>query len=328
MSAQGDAQLESGTTVVVPNLNGASWLPPLLESLDRQTSPAAKVIVVDNGSTDGSVELLQEHWPSVEVISWTQNRGFAVAVNAGIATARTEYTALVNTDVVLDPDWLERCERVLGDQPRAGSVATKMIDLHDPSMIYDAGDFLRRDAATEQRGRFRRDEGRFDRPAEVWSACAGAAMYRTEAVRAVGGFEERLFIYLEDVELGLRLRQAGWTCRYEPCVARHAGGGSEANLSEGAIHWVERNTIAIVVRHFPFRWIGPVLYRQLAWAVHHARNGQLRPWLRGLAAGVRLAPAMIALRRRAPESRVPIDQAIPARPWRGRRAGGHRDSAE
>ncbi|MEI6447530.1 MAG: glycosyltransferase family 2 protein, partial [Actinomycetes bacterium] len=315
-------------SVVIPNWNGMRWLDGVLGSLERQSRRPLETIVVDNGSTDGSVDHLARRWPHVRVESWPENRGFAAAANGGIALATGELVALVNSDIELEPDWLERTREVLIANPGAASVATKMVDLVDPSLIYDTGDFLRRDGATEQRGRFRVDDGRFDSPGEVWSACAGAALYRGSAVTGVGGFDERLFTYLEDVELGLRLRQAGWRCLYEPAVARHAGGGSERALSGGATLWVERNTIAIVASHFPPRWLGPVLYRQAAWAWHHFRAGTLRSWLRGLRSGLALVPALARDRRSRPQPKVPIDQVIPNRPWRGPSAGGHPDSPE
>ena len=102
-----------------------------------------------------------------------------------------------------------------------------MLDLERPARsIYDTGDILRRDGVCEQRGRFTRDDGRFDQPGEVFGACAGAALYRRAPALELGGFDERFFLYLEDVDLALRLRLAGWTCVYEPAVALHAGEGS------------------------------------------------------------------------------------------------------
>lgn len=316
------------TTVVIPNWNGRRWLEGLFGSLAEQTLAPAHVVVVDNGSTDGSPELIERLWPAATVERWPDNRGFAAAANRGFELAATEFVALVNTDIELDPDWIERSESRLMRELSAASVATKMVDLADPTRIYDTGDFLRRDGATEQRGRFRADTGRFDQPGEVWSACAGAALYRRSAVIEAGAFDEFLGTYLEDVELGLRLRLAGWSCVYEPCVARHASGGSEAGLTGGATRWVERNTLIIVARHFPARWLGRVAYRQVAWAAHHARSGTIVPWLKGLAAGLAALPSAVRARRSSPPTKVTIEAAIPNRPWRGRNAGGHRLSAE
>ena len=216
--------------LVIPNHNGARWLPGVLASVAAQTVAPAEVLVVDDGSTDGSAQLAAGY-DGVRVLALEGNGGFARAVNAGIAAVAAEAVALVNTDVELAPDWLEHAVAALERDRGAAAVATKLVDLEDPAILYSAGDVLRRDGVCEQRGRFERDSGRYDAPGEVFSACAGAALYRRAALQAAGGFDERLGTYLEDVELGLRLRLAGWRCRWEPrAVARHAGGGSSAAL--------------------------------------------------------------------------------------------------
>jgi GT2 family glycosyltransferase len=310
--------------IVVPNWNGRRWLPGLLASIAAQTVEPADVVVVDNGSTDGSLELLRER--GVRTLALGRNTGFAHAANRGIAAAApaAEAIALLNTDVELEPDWLERASGRLAAAPSVGSVATKMVLLDAPGVLDDAGDELRRDGVAHQRGHGRRDDGRWDTPGQAFSACAGAALYRRAALEAVGGFDERLFSYLEDVELGLRLRLAGWDCAYEPAVARHARHGSAGQLERSVDAWVARNTLLLVAKAFPLRWVGPVAYRQAAWIVQAAREGGLREHLRGLGMALPVLPAMLrerrSLRRRAV---VPIEQAVPALPWRGPRAGGH-----
>jgi GT2 family glycosyltransferase len=309
--------------VVIPNYNGERWLPAVLESVAAQTLAPAEVLVVDDGSTDGSLALLAERFPAVRGLPLGDNGGFARTANAGIAAVGAEAVALVNTDVVLAPDWLERAVAAL--HGAAASVATKLVDLDDPTRLYDAGDVLRRDGVCEQRGRFERDRGDYDEPGEVFSACAGAALYRRSAVLAAGGFEERFGTYLEDVDLGLRLRLAGWSCAWEPrAVAAHAGEGSSAGLPHGAGAWVERNTLLLIARTFPLRWLPLVAYRQLAWAWRAARTRRLRDHLAGARMAVPLLPAFLRERRalRAAAA-VAIDAAIPARPIRGPRAGGH-----
>jgi GT2 family glycosyltransferase len=311
-------------TVVIPNWNGARWLPGCLASLSAQTLPPAETIVVDNGSTDGSRELLAEAHPDVRVIELGRNTGFAFAVNRGIEEASSETVALVNTDVELMPDWLERMARALESDPAAASTACKMLDLRQRDRFYDAGDILRRDGACEQRGRFRRDDGRYDERGSVFAACAGAALYRRDAVLSLGGFDERFFAYLEDVDLGLRLRLAGWTCLYEPAVAYHASEGSSGALSRPMHSLVERNSLLLVAKAFPLRWMPLVLYRQLGWAWHALRERRLRAHLGGMFAALPLLPAMVRERRRLRQSAVvPIELAVPSRPIRGRRAGGH-----
>jgi GT2 family glycosyltransferase len=313
---------------VIPNWNGRAWLGPCLAALAVQRPAPAEVIVVDNGSRDDSVAFLRERHPEVALLELGANTGFAHAANRGIERARGEYVAMLNTDVVVAPDWLARMARALGEDPGAAAVACKMLALDAPGIVYDAGDILRRDGACEQRGRFTADDGRFDAPGEVFGACAGAALYRRAAVLAVGGFEERYFAYLEDVDLALRLRLSGRRCRYEPAVARHAGEGTSRRLPGGHLPLVTRNTVYLVARWFPARWLGFVAYRQLGWAWHAARERRLRTHLRALAAGLAMVPLARRDRRAGrgepPGGRqVALEVAIPARPIRGPRAGGH-----
>jgi hypothetical protein len=313
--------------VVVPNRDGRRWLPGLLASLRAQTRPADRVVVVDDGSTDDSLAWLRAQ-PDVEVVRRDgPSGGFAAAVNAGVAAvAGCDAVALLNTDVELAPDWLARMGEVLAAAPGIGSVACKMVRMDDPAVIDDAGDILRRDGVCEQRGRGRPDGARFDVAGEAWGACAGAALYRRAALVGAGGFDEAYGMYLEDVDLALRLRLAGWACRYEPAVARHAGGGSGAPIG----FWVARNTLVLVARWYPARWAPAVAYRQVAWLADAARRGALREHLRGLAAGLRAAPGALAARRRPGgwPGRAALETAVPRRPWRGPAAGGHPEAPE
>jgi hypothetical protein len=308
------------TSVVIPNWNGVRWLPGCLASLAAQTRPADEVIVVDNGSSDGSLEYLRDEHPNVRVLTQGRNTGFAYAANRGIEAAGAEMVALINTDVVLSPDWLERMTAALVARPDAASATSKMLSLDEPGRVYDAGDVLRRDGACDQRGRFGPDDGRFDAPGEVFGACAGAALYRQTAVTAAGGFDERFFAYLEDVDLALRLRLRGWTCAYEPAVCWHAGEGSSGQLTGG--HWplVARNTIVLVVKAFPIRWLGLVAYRQLGWGRHAWRERRLGAHLRGLLGAVPLLPHSLRERRaiRA-DAKLSVIDVVPRQPIRGRR---------
>jgi GT2 family glycosyltransferase len=305
---------------VIPNWNGLRWLPGCLASIAAQTVEPDEVIVVDNGSTDGSLAYLRADHPGVRLIELGTNTGFAVAANRGIEAAHGELVALVNTDVVLDPHWLARMAAALALDPGSASAACKMLDLADRRFVYDAGDVLRRDAACDQRGRFGPDHPRFDQPGEVFGACAGAALYRRAAVLDVGGFDERYFAYLEDVDLALRLRLAGWRCRYEPVVALHAGEGSSHQLA-GAHHYlVQRNTLFLVGKAFPLRWLPLVAYRQLSWLREAARQGRIGVFVRATAAGLAMAARVIlrgergALRRNA---QIPVEVAVPKVPIRG-----------
>jgi GT2 family glycosyltransferase len=314
-------------SAVIPNWNGRQWLAPCLSALARGSLAPSEVIVVDNGSQDGSLDYLRSEHPDVRVLALSWNTGFAHAANCGLRMASNEFVALINTDVVVSPDWMARMTAVLAGHADAASVACKMLALEDPALVYDAGDVLRRDGVCEQRGRFCRDDGRWDAPGEVFGACAGAALYRRSAVLALDGFDELYFAYLEDVDLALRLGLAGWRCRYEPAVALHAGAASSKRLPGGHHALVTRNTILLVAKAFPISWLPFVAYRQLGWAWHAALERRMGAHARALLSARSLLPAVLrsrrAVRRRA---RVPIELVVPARPFRGARAGGHPSS--
>lgn len=312
---------------VVPTYQGRRWLRGCLRSLEAQREPFAEVLVVDDGSPDDTAGWLAEAWPAVRVIALDRNRGFAAAANRGVAAAAadSDAVALINDDVELAPDWLERMAAALEADPAAGAVACKMVSLREEGVLYDCGDVLRRDGACEQRGRGWPDDGRWDAAGEVFGACAGAALYRREAFTAAGGFDERFGAYLEDVDLALRLRLAGWRCRYEPALARHWGEGSADAQPRAPTAAVERNTLLLCARAFPVRWwLGPVLYRQLAWAVRAAQRRRLWPFVSGALAALPRLPAFVRERRSLRRAAVvPIEQVVPTRPFRGPRAGGH-----
>jgi GT2 family glycosyltransferase len=314
----------STVSVVIPNWNGQHWLPSCLAAVGAQTRAPDEVIVVDNGSHDDSLAYLGAEHPSVRVLALGANTGFAHAANEGLRAAGGACVALINTDVVLASDWLARMVAALAGDPKIASVACKMLSLSDPTKVYDAGDILRRDGACEQRARYMTDDGRWDQPGEVFGACAGAALYRRSTVLALGGFDETYFAYLEDIDLALRLALAGWKCRYEPAVALHAGEGSSHQLAGGHDRLVTRNTLVLVARFFPARWLPLVAYRQLGWIWHAARERRLAAHLRAMASALPLLPSALRVRAavRAGALRR-IDEVVPARPVRGPRAGGH-----
>jgi GT2 family glycosyltransferase len=314
-------------TVVIPNWNGQEWLESCLGALAGGELAPAEAIVVDNGSEDGSLEYLRSEHPAVRVLALGLNTGFAHAANRGLAAASHELVALINTDVIVARDWLARMASALVAEPRAASAACKMLSLDDPTVVYDAGDILRRDGVCEQRGRFGSADEHWDVAGEVFGACAGAALYRRDVVLSLGGFDERYFAYLEDVDLALRLALAGWSCRYEPAVARHAGAASSKRLPGGHHALVTRNTILLVAKAFPLRWLPYVAYRQFAWALHARRERRLAAHLGALVSAAPLLPDAIRARRALRRgARVPIELVVPARPFRGPAAGGHPSS--
>lgn len=195
-------------TVVIPTLNGAASLTETLEALAAQTVEHA-VVVVDNASTDGTVELLAERFPRVRVVRLDENVGFGRAVNRGVELVETEVVVLVNNDVVCEPEFLERLLAPLADDD-VSMVAGVLLQHDRPGLVDSAGIELDVTLRSWDVG-WNRPPGALP-AAEPVGPCGGAAAYRTEAFRAVGGFDERFFAYWEDVDLALRLRLAGHRC--------------------------------------------------------------------------------------------------------------------
>lgn len=200
-------------TVVIPTYNARSLLVEALEHLAAQTVDH-DVIVVDNGSTDGTAETVAERFPAVHVLALPENLGFGRAVNRGVAAAETDVVVLINNDVLCRPDFLERMLEPLEDE-RVGMVAGVLLQHDRPHLVDSAGIELDRTLRSWD-SLWNRPVDELTRADEPVGPCGGAAAYRAQAYRGVGGFDEAFFAYWEDVDLALRLRLAGHGCRRAP----------------------------------------------------------------------------------------------------------------
>ena len=189
-------------SIIIPNYNGERLLPTCLDALRGQTYREFEVIVVDDASTDGSVALLEREYPEAQVLRLERNTGLAAACNGGAAIASGDILVLLNTDTEAEPGWLAALVESLSAHPEAGSVASKMLLFDRRDTLHTAGDLYGANGIPRNRGVWERDGGQYDRSLEVFSGCGGAVAYRREAWDYVGGFDEDLFMYLEDVDLG------------------------------------------------------------------------------------------------------------------------------
>lgn len=296
-------------SVIIPNWNGAVHLPTCLESLRRQTWRSLEVIVVDNGSVDGSLDLLAREYPEVRVLALGANRGFAGAVNAGIRAARGEFIVLLNNDTEADPHWLEEVVAAFERHPEAGLVASKMLLFDRRDVFHTAGDYYRVDGRPGNRGVWETDRGQYDQEEYVFSACGGSAAYRRAMLEEIGLLDEDFFYSCEDVDLAWRAQLAGWRCVYAPrAVVYHklsaTGGGTTASFYDG------RNFIYLLVKDYPGdlwrRYWRAILRAQLrlAWEALRAwRGAAARARLRGMVAGILGIPRMLRKRRAVQRTR-------------------------
>jgi GT2 family glycosyltransferase len=225
----------------------------VLPSLREQTRGDLRVIVVDNGSSDGTAAHLRERYPEAELVELGRNAGFAAAVNRGVeASGDAEFVAVVNNDLELDPRFIDEMVAALRDHPEAASAGAKMLFYDRRDVIDGTGDFTSWYAISAPRGRGETDRGQYDTPEPVFSACGGAALYRRAALDSVGGFDEDFFAYAEDVDWGFRAQLAGWSCRYVPsAVAYHMGGATSGRVPNLARYLFFRNTLSIVAKDWP-----------------------------------------------------------------------------
>jgi GT2 family glycosyltransferase len=302
-------------SVIIPNWNGAEHLPTCLDSLRRQTVKDVEVIVVDNGSTDRSLQLVERRYPEVRLLALGENRGFAGACNVGMRAAAGSVIALLNNDTEADERWLEEVWAALERHPEAGMVASKMLLFDRRDTFHTAGDFYRLDGLPGNRGVWQPDRGQYDEEAYVFGACGGSAAYRRAMLEHVGFLDEDFFYSCEDVDLAWRAQLAGWRCVYAPrAVVYHklsaTGGGTTASFYDG------RNAIYLLIKDYPgdlwrLHWRA-VLARQVrvatealrAWRGAAAR-ARLRGQLVGLATGI---PRMLP-KRRAVQRRRTVDRA-------------------
>ena len=175
-------------TIIIPNYNGLQFLPPCLNALSSQTYQDFEILVVDNGSTDGSVEWLREH--EIPALLLSENTGFSGAVNAGLRAVRTPYVILLNNDTEAAPLYVEKLLKAIERSPRIFSVSPKMLQMYHRELMDDAGDMYSIMGWAYQRGVGQEAE-RYDRPCHIFSACAGAAIYRREVFGQIGYFDER-----------------------------------------------------------------------------------------------------------------------------------------
>lgn len=277
-------------SVLIPHSNRRDLLERALACLRTQTLPPLEVLVVDNGSTDGSQEVARA--AGAQVLQLPANLGFAAAVNRGLQAVSGERVALLNNDVEVAPDWIETLARAL-EQEGAWFAIGKLLDYRRRDLIDGVGDALTRGGAACRLGHGRPDGPWFDRRRRISFPSATAVLLRRELFARVGSLEEAFFSYLEDVDFGLRAALLGLEGVYVPeAVGYHHGSATLGPGSPRMVEWMTRNQILLAAKYFPLAWWRPVLIAQILWAALAFRRGRAGPWLRGLGAGLARARAL------------------------------------
>jgi GT2 family glycosyltransferase len=305
-------------SIIIPNYNGLRFLAACLDALRGQTysREMTEVILVDDGSTDDSIPFVRQHYPEVVIVQMARNSGLAAACNAGAQAAHGELLVMLNNDTEVEPGWLAALVESAAAHPTAGAIASKMLLFDRRDTLHNAGDLMGADGIPRNRGVWEQDRGQYDADLTIFGGCGGGVAYRRAAWMQAGGFDERLFMYLEDVDLAWRLQLLGWRAVFAPQARLYhhlsaTGGGTLASF------YVGRNTIWVIAKDMPAalirRHLGVIVAAQarITWdALRAWRGDSARARLRGQLAGLLGLPKVLGWRRALQSVRTATDTEL------------------
>lgn len=287
-------------SIVILTWNGRRFLDDCLRSVAAQAGVEWEAILVDNGSTDGTVQYVRERYPWVRIVALADNVGFTGGNNAGVREARGRYVAFLNNDTIVEPGWLAALRAGIDESRGIALTTSKIVYMHDPTILDSAGD-----AVLRWGGAFKRHHGEPVETAadtrEVFGVCGAACLMVTRVFDELGGFDEDFFASHEDVDLSYRARLRGYRCRYvADAIVRHHGSATLGRLSAFAVFHGQRNLEWVYVKNTPATilvrtLIGHLVY-DVAAAIHFARVGRLGSFVRAKVAALAGLPRMVRKR--------------------------------
>jgi GT2 family glycosyltransferase len=298
--------------VIVVNWNSGAYLDKCLQSLKTQTLKPARIIVVDNASTDGSLEGLETKFLDCEFIKLESNTGFAFANNFAVKKAEDcDWIAFLNPDAFARPDWLEKLYKAAEDFPECASFGSHMLR-YGSDRIDGTGDVYHVCGSA-----WRRDHGvlcsKVEREMqEIFTPCAAASFIRGDVFSAAGGFDENFFAYFEDVDLGFRLQLKGYACRYVPdAVVEHVGSATTSRYSDFAVYHGQRNLVWSYIRNMPRFWyyLPQHIIFNLAALIWFSLKGKAVPVFRAKWHALKEFPRVWSLRKTTQAERV-VDSSV------------------
>ena len=295
--------------VVVPNWNGSKFIETCFRALGQQSAPH-HLVVVDNGSTDGSVDLIETKHSEITLIKNRFNTGFANAANQGIRFAQQQnakYVVLINNDVTPEPDWLKHLESFLDNEASVGIVTSKILT-GDGKRIDSTGELYSFWGLAFPRGRGEPTSDKYDRQTPIFGASGGASLYRLEMLNKIGVFDKNFFAYYEDVDLSFRAQLAGWRVGYEPkAVVRHQIGATSGKIKGFTTYHTIKNLPWLFWKNVPSELLLRALPRfflaYLTICLSALSRGQIKPVAKGLLVTTALLPKKLGQRYKIQSSK-------------------------
>lgn len=249
--------------VIIPNWNGRELLGDCLDSLNKQTFRNFEIVVVDNGSSDGSVEFLSKNYPGVKVTVLKRNFGFARAINEGVKKVRSKYVVFLNNDAVVDKRWLEELIKCAELHPEVVSVNPKILNFYDRKKIDGVGISINEIGQARSIGFKEKDHGQYKDEMYIFGVTGGASLFKREQFISLGMFDENFFMYFEEVDFAWRAQFAGFKSIYDPkAVVYHKHQASSKKLPTKKEYWFFKNMTIAVIKNFPrgvllkrWRWL-------------------------------------------------------------------------
>lgn len=279
-------------SIIIPNYNGAKYIKECIDSVYNQTYKDYELIVVDNASSDNSNEIIEENYPEIKLIKNDTNTGFSIAVNQGIKESKGEYALLLNNDTLAEPTWLEALVNTIEKDKKIFSVCSKMIQYYNNDKIDDAGDEY-----CVLGWAWKRGDGKstteYTKTEEVFSSCAGAAIYRKATFDEIGYFDENFFAYMEDVDISYRAKIYGYKNVYcADAKIHHIGSATSGSKYNGfKIKLAARNNIYVPYKNMPLLQLIinfiPLLLGVLVKYMFFKKIGFHNEYVEGLKDGIR-----------------------------------------
>ncbi|WP_119628968.1 glycosyltransferase family 2 protein [Methylocaldum marinum] len=297
--------------VIIVSWDSAPFLSKCLASLREQTFQEFRTIVIHNGEFNDTLVSAQSTLESAEIICLGKNRGFAAGNNVAAQLLKgkdCDWIALLNPDAFPEPNWLDNLLKATIAYPEYSFFGSRLVVAHDPTLLDGVGDAYHTSGLVWRRGHGSTAINSYEEPEEIFSPCAAAALYRKDAFLEVGGFDEDFFCYVEDVDLGFRMRLAGHRCLYVPdAVVAHVGSASTGRHSDFSIYHGHRNIVWTYIKNMPFPlfWIylPQHLFLNIISVIWFVFFGQTRVILNAKIDAVKGIPVMLEKRRTIQRSR-------------------------